>query len=122
MFSFLSGFSLKTYLVTGVIAIAVGYIGYLKLDSKSKEIELIKKDKKIEEVTSERDEANKNNELIIEAYEKTLAIEKEIAEQKSITQEQKQEVIKTTSKLKEAVIKRGEFKQNEKSNFTVITF
>ena len=122
MFDFLSGLSLKTYLVAGVIVIAAGYIGYLELDSKSKEIELIKKDKKIEEVTSERDEANKNNELIIEAYEKTLAIEKEIAEQKSITQEQKQEVIKTTSKLKEAVIKRGEFKQNEKSNFTVITF
>lgn len=120
--SVLSGFSPKTYLVAGVIAIAAGYIGYLKLDSKSKEIELIKKEKKIEEVTSERDEANKNNELIIQAYEQTLAIEKEIAAQKAITQEQKQEVIKTTSKLKEAVIKRGEIKQDEKSNFTIVTF
>lgn len=120
--SVLSGFSPKTYLVAGVIAIAAGYIGYLKLDSKSKEIELIKKEKKIEEVTSERDEANKNNELIIQAYEQTLAIEKEIAAQKAITQEQKQEVIKTTSKLKEAVIKRGEIKHDEKSNFTIVTF
>lgn len=122
MFDFLTGFSLKTYLVAGVIAIAAGYIGYLELDSKSKEIELINKEKKLKEVTDERDEAKTNNELIIQAYEKTLAIEKEIAEQKAITQEQKQEVIKTTSKVKEAVIKRGEIKQDEKGNFTIVTF
>ncbi len=120
--SFLDGFNLKPYLVTGAIVVIAGYIGYLKLDSKSKEIELIKKEEKIVKVTSERDEANKNNELIIQAYEQTLAIEKEIAAQKAITQEQKQEVIKTTSKLKEAVIKRGEIKQDEKSNFSIVTF
>lgn len=120
--TFFSGFNLKTYLVAGVIAIAAGYIGYLELDSKSKEIELINKEKKLKEVTDERDEAKTNNELIIQAYELTLKVEKEIAEQKAITQEQKQEVIKITSKVKEAVIKRGEIKQDEKSNFTIVTF
>lgn len=120
--SVLSGFNPKTYLVAGVVVIAAGYIGYLKLDSKSKEIELIKKEKTIEDVTLERDEANKNNELIIQAYEQTLAIEKEIAAQKAITQEQKEVVVTKYKTLIKEVEKRGEIKQDEKSNFTIVTF
>ena len=76
----------------------------------------------LENTSSKLTEANNNNKLMHEAYEKTLAIEREISEQKAITQEQKEEVIKTTSKVKEAVIKRGEIKQDEKSNFTIVTF
>lgn len=111
MFSFLTGINIKIYIGIGLILFAIGgwiYISNLKSD--------------LENTRIERDEANKNNELIIKAYEQTLAIEREISEQKKITNEQKQEVIKTTSKVKEAVIKRGEIKQDEKSNFTIVTF
>jgi len=110
MFSFLSGFSLKTYLVAGVIAIATVYIGYLVLDSKSKEIELIN-------VTLERDEANKNNELIIQAYEQTISIEKEKNTFEIITQKEKEPLIKISEKVKqevEKVKKYKEVKQDEK--------
>lgn len=62
------------------------------------------------------------NDLTINAYEQTLAIEKEISDEKAIALEQKIEVTKTTNKVKEAVIKRGEIKQDEKSNFTIVTF
>lgn len=115
--SVLSGFNLKTYLVAGVIVIVAGYIGYLKLDSKSKEIELIQKEKKIEEVTSERDEANKNNELIIKAYEQTLAIEKEKNIFEITTQKEKEPLIKISEKVKQEaqnVKKYKEVKQDEK--------
>lgn len=118
MFNLLTGLNLKFYLATALFFIVVatgGYIKYLQSDLEDKETELKSTSLKL-------DEANKNNELIIQSYEKTLAIEKEIATQKAVTQEQKQEVIKTTSKVKEAVIKRGEIKQDEKSNFTIVTF
>ncbi len=62
------------------------------------------------------------NDLTINAYEQTLAIEKEISDEKTIALEQKIEVTKTTNKVKEAVIKRGEIKQDEKSNFTIVIF
>ena len=62
------------------------------------------------------------NDLTIKAYEQTLEIEKEISDEKAIALEQRIEVVKTTNKVKEAVIKRGEIKQDEKSNFTIVTF
>lgn len=111
MFGFLSGLNIKIYIGIALVLITVSglfYVSNLKSELETTKIE--------------RDEANKNNELIIKAYEQTLAIEREISEQKTITKEQKQEVIKTTSKVKEAVIKRGEIKQDEKSNFTIVTF
>lgn len=115
MFDFLKPF--KTYLVVGAIAIVAGYIGYLKLESNSKEIELLNKDKKIVEVTSERDEANKNNELIIQAYEQTLAIEKEKNTFEITTQKEKEPLIRISEKVKqevEKVKKYKEVKQDEK--------
>jgi cell division protein FtsL len=101
-------------IVLTVIA-TVGYVIYLQSILEDKKIEVTQKEQKIKE----KDEDIKN---IIDGYETTLKVEKEIATEKAITQEQKQEVIKTTSKLKEAVIKRGEIKQDEKSNFTIVSF
>lgn len=109
--SFLDGFNLKPYLVAGAIVVIAGYIGYLKLDSKSKEIELIKKEEKIVKVTSERDEANKNNELIIQAYEQTLAIEKEKNIFEITTQKEKEPLIKISEKVKQEVQKVKKYKE-----------
>ena len=118
MFSFLTALSPRIYLGIALVVVAVWSISYVN-NLKS---DLAEERQAKEDIKTELDEANKNNELIIQAYEQTIKIEKEIAEQKAITQEQKQEVIKTTSKVKEAVIKRGEIKQDEKSNFTIVTF
>lgn len=61
-------------------------------------------------------------ELTVEAYEKTLAIEREISSQKAITQEQKEVVVTKYKTLVKEVEKRGEIKQDEKSSFTIVTF
>lgn len=111
MFSFLSGINIKLYIGIALVLFGICswfYVSSLKTDLKIKSDELV--------------EQKNINDLTIKAYEQTLAIEREISEQKAITQEQKQEVIKTTSKLKESVIKRGEIKQDEKSNFSIVTF
>lgn len=118
MFSFLTALSPRIYLGIALVIAAVWSVSYVN-NLKS---DLAEERQAKEDIKTELDEANKNNDLTIQAYEQTLAIEKEIAAQKAITQEQKQEVIKTTSKLKEAVIKRGEIKHDEKSNFTIVTF
>jgi CO dehydrogenase/acetyl-CoA synthase delta subunit len=118
MFSFITGLNPKVYLVAALLLFTVstaGYINNLQSNLEDKEVELKTTSLKL-------DEANKNNELIIQAYEKTLAIEKEIATQKAITQEQKEVVVTKYKTLIKEVEKRGEIKQDEKSNFTIVTF
>ena len=97
-----------------VIAVVGNYVyQYKKIDDLHKQV--IEKDNKL-------DEANKNNKLMYEAYEKTLALEREIAEQKLQTQEQKEKVVVKNKTLEKEIEKRGEIKQDEKSNFTIVTF
>lgn len=123
MFSLISGLNPKVYFVAiavfGVLLVG-GYIGYLKYDLKNKEIELIKKEQKI--ISDDLVEQKQINDLTIKGYEQTLKVERAIADEKAIALEQKIEVTKTTSKVKEAVIKRGEIKPDEKSNFSIIEF
>lgn len=117
MFNFI-GLIPKSYLIAGlffVIATVGGYIKYLKSSIEDKKIELKTTSLKL-------DEANKNNVLMHEAYEKTLAIEREIAEQKLQTQEQKEKVVVKYKTLEKEIEKRGEIKQDEKSNFTIVSF
>lgn len=120
MFSFIPGINLKIYLAALLVFIlsATGvYIKYL-----SSNLEDTKQELKI--TTSKLQDANDNNTKIIEAYEKTLAIERQIASQKAVTQEQKEVVITKQNKYKEAVTKRGEIKKDEKecSNCTLVHF
>ena len=97
-----------------VIAVVGNYVyQYKKIDDLHKQV--IEKDNKLEE-------ANKNNVLMHEAYEKTLAIEREIAEQKLQTQEQKEKVVVKYKTLEKEIEKRGEIKQDENSNFTIVSF
>lgn len=114
--SIFTALSPRLYLGIALVLAAiwsVSYVNNLKSD-------LAEERQAKEDIKTELDEANKNNKLIIEAYEQTIKIEREMAEQKAITQSQKQEVIKSTSKVKEAVIKRGEIKQDEKADFIAI--
>ena len=101
----------KTYFYLAFIL----FLAYVMFQNQSLKTDL-------KESNSSLVEQKEINDLTIKGYEKTLAIEREISNEKAITQEQKIEVIKTTSKVKEAVIKRGEIKQDEKSNFTIVTF
>lgn len=99
----------KYYLIAIFILIAL----YFYMTSMRATIEM-------QNQTIKQNEIDKQN--IIEGYEATIIVREKLAGEKAITQEQKIEVIKTTSKLKEAVIKRGEIKQDEKSNFSIIEF
>ena len=79
-------------------------------------------DRRLEETTIELNEANVNNQKIIEAYEYTLKVEKEIAKEQIITVEQKEKVVVKYQTLLKEVEKRGDIKQDEKSNFTIVSF
>lgn len=111
MSSFITGLIPKGYLIAGLVLLALsvgGYIKYLQNDNAQKAQTIKEKEKDIEN--------------IIEGYEATILLREKLASEKAIAQEQKQEVVKTTSKLKEAVIKRGEIKEDETKNFSIIEF
>ena len=118
MFNFLGGLSPRFILGVLLVVVAISglsYVNGLKSDLKDSKNE-------VSTTKTKLDEANNNNVLIHEAYEKTLAIEREIAEQKLQNQEQKEKVVVKYKTLEKEVEKRGEIKQDEKSNFTIITF
>ncbi len=94
---------------------SVSYVNNLKSD-------LADERQAKEDIKTELDEANKNNALIIQAYEQTIRVEREMAEQKAVTQEQKEIVVTKYKTLTKTIEKRGEIKQDEKSNFTIVTF
>ena len=90
----------KVYLLAALfftVVTVVGYINHLKSNIEDKETELKSTSLKLQE-------ANENNTKIIEAYEKTLAIEREISNQKAITQEQKDVVVTKYKTLTKTII------------------
>ena len=121
MFSSITNFFTSKVLV-GIIGILLGAIILLGVDNYFTSSSLDDTKEKLTIKELEVEQKDKAIESIIEGYNATLEIERAMATEKAITMEQKQEVIKTTSKVKEAVIKRGEIKQDEKSNFTIVNF
>ena len=118
MWSIITSLNPRLYLGIVLVLVAVWSVSYVNnLKSDLAEEKLSK-----ETYKEKLDEANNNNELIIQAYEKTLAIEREIATEKAITQEQKEVVVTKYKTLTKTIEKRGEIKQDEKSNFTIVTF
>ena len=118
MFSFLTGLNPKVYFISGVLLALVGigfYINHLQS-------ELLDRETKLEATSSKLKESNENNTKIIEAYEEALSIQLAKAEQKAITQEQKEVVVTKYKTLTKTIEKRGEIKQDEKSNFTIVSF
>ena len=90
-------------------------INSLKSDLEETNITLEEKEQKL-------NQAQNDNKNIIEAYEKTLAIEREIAKEQSVTTEQKEKVVIKYQTLIKEVQKRGEIKPDENSNFSIVTF
>ena len=101
--------------VVGTYAYENSQITCLKSDLEKTNITLEEKEQKLKE-------ANEDNKNIIEAYEKTLAIEREVANEKVVTSEQKEKVVIKYQTLIKEVQKRGEIKPDEKSDFTIVTF
>lgn len=100
------------------IALILSIIGLFKFQSWKIE----KFEKELQEKELKLKQEKENNKLIHEAYEKTLAIEKEIADQKLQAQEQKEVVVVKYKTLEKELEKRGEIKQDENSNFTIVSF
>lgn len=133
MFSSITNlFSSKVLVV--IIGVLIGAIVLLGIDNyftssslDSTKEKLTKKEVDYDNAIKEHEKeiAQKDEEFLKAKviYEKNLATQIEIAKQKEITQNEKQEVIKSTSKVKEELIKRGEIKQDEKENdFIVVKF
>lgn len=118
MFNFITGLIPKGYLVVGAVLIIAsigGYINHLQSSLEDRETELSSKN----ELIKSKDADIQN---IITGYEATLEIEKKLAAEKAVTQEQKVEVVTKYQTLTNTIKKRGEIKQDEKNNFTIVTF
>ena len=110
-------------IILGILIIAVvGTYAYQSRQINSLKSDLEKTNITLEEKQQKLKEANEDNKNIIEAYEKTLAIEREVANEKAVTSEQKEKVVIKYQTLIKEVQKRGEIKQDEKSDFTIVTF
>ena len=77
---------------------------------------------KLEEKSLKLNEANSNNKLIIEAYEQTIRLNDAVVKEQSVATEQKEKVVIKYQTLIKEVQKRGEIKQDENSNFSIVTF
>lgn len=126
MFTLLSTFyktiGLKN-IILGILMIAVlTNYAYQNRQISSLKSDLKKTNATLEEKEQKLKEANEDNTKIIEAYEKTLAIEREIANEKAVTTEQKEKVVIKYQTLVKEVQKRGEIKPDENSNFSIVTF
>ena len=126
MFTLLSTFyktiGLKNIILAILIITVVGTYAYQNRQINSLKSDLEKTNISLEQKEQKLKEANEDNKNIIEAYEKTLAIEREVANEKAVTSEQKEKVVIKYQTLIKEVEKRGEIKQDENSNFTIVTF
>lgn len=111
--SIFTALSPRLYLGIALVVVAVWSVSYVN-NLKS---DLAEERQAKEDIKTELDEANKNNELIIQAYEQTISIEKEKNTFEIITQKEKEPLIKISEKVKqevEKVKKYKEVKQDEK--------
>ena len=113
---------LKNIILVLLIIAVVGTYAYENRQINSLKSDLEKTNITLEEKEQKLKEANEDNKNIIEAYEKTLAIEREVANEKAVAVEQKEKVVVKYQTLIKEVEKRGEIKQDEKSNFTIVSF
>ena len=126
MFTLLSTFyktiGLKNIILAILIIAVVGTYAYQNRQINSLKSDLEETNITLEEKEQKLNQANEDNKNIIEAYEKTLAIEREISNEKAVTVEQKEKVVIKYQTLIKEVQKRGEIKPDENSNFTIVSF
>ena len=113
---------LKNIILAILIITVVGTYAYQNRQINSLKSDLEKTNATLEEKEQKLNQANEDNKNIIEAYEKTLAIEREIANEKVVATEQKEKVVIKYQTLIKEVQKRGEIKPDENSNFTIVSF
>ena len=127
MFSLISGFFPNSKLLLGslvliVFLIQVAYIKYINNSIEQEE----KNNQKLEMDIKEKEQEKESlqvafNKAVIE-YEKQLDFERSKAVFETNTLKDKELVTKTSVKVKEQVMKRGEIKNEENSNFTITSF
>ena len=122
MLAILKAIGYKNILIALLITVVAVWISYQVTKYKQMVSELEESKKVIFAKDEEIKEKNKNFDLAVEAYEKTIVIERETAKEKAVVQEQKEVVVTKYKTLIKEVEKRGEIKQDEKSNFTIVTF
>lgn len=105
--SFFTALSPRLYLGIAFIVVAIGSVSYVN-NLKS---DLVEERQAKEDTQTKLDEANKNNELTIQAYEQTLAIEKEKNTFEITTQKEKEPLIKISEKVKQEVEKVKKYKE-----------
>ena len=113
---------LKNIILALLIITVVGTYAYQNRQINSLKSDLEETNATLEQKEQKLNQANEDNKNIIEAYEKTLAIEREIANEKAVTSEQKEKVVIKYQTLIKEVQKRGEIKPDENSNFTIVSF
>lgn len=127
MFSLISGFFSNSKILLGslvviVFLIQVAYIRYITNSLEQEE----KNNQKLEMDIKEKEQEKESlqvafNTAVIE-YEKQLDFERSKAVFETNTLKDKELVTKTSVKVKEQVMKRGEIKNEENSNFTITSF
>lgn len=127
MFSLISGFFSNSKILLGslvviVFLIQVAYIRYITNSLEQEE----KNNQKLEMDIKEKEQEKESlqvafNRAVIE-YEKQLDFERSKAVFEKNTLKDKELVTKTSVKVKEQVMKRGEIKNEENSNFTITSF
>lgn len=120
--AFLKTIGLKNIILGIFLIAALANYAYQnkKISSQNGTITTLNED--IEKEKVKLAQAQNDNKNIIEAYEKTLAIEREIAKETAIVKIEKEKVIKKITEYKQAVKSRGVVKDEKICNCTLVSF
>ena len=127
MFSLISGFFSNSKLLLGslvliVFLIQVAYIKYITNSLEQEEKNNQKLEMDIKAKVSEYESLQVALNTAVIEYEKQLDFERSKAVFETNTLKDKELVTKTSVKVKEQVMKRGEIKNEKNSNFTITSF
>lgn len=127
MFSLISGFFSNSKILLGslvviVFLIQVAYIRYITNSLEQEEKNNQKLEMDIKAKVSEYESLQVALNTAVIEYEKQLDFERSKAVFETNTLKDKELVTKTSVKVKEQVMKRGEIKNEENSNFTITSF
>lgn len=127
MFSLISGFFSNSKLLLGslvliVFLIQVAYIKYITNSLEQEEKNNQKLEMDIKAKVSEYESLQVALNTAVIEYEKQLDFERSKAVFEKNTLKDKELVTKTSVKVKEQAMKRGEIKNEENSNFTITSF
>jgi uncharacterized protein (DUF2344 family) len=120
--TFLKTIGLKNIAIILFTLAVVGFYAVQQRAINSLESDLKDSKKTIKEAKEEALKAESNFNQTVEAYEYSLKVQNELAVQKQVTAVEKEKVVAKHQTLIKEVEKRGEIKQDEKSDFVIVTF